>query len=178
MRLEDIELTITRMDDTFDANFGEWIRNEENARIVGHNLKKYIETYPSSTFIVVVKWIVKDWTLRSIIVLVKKMIVEDIKQNTDKKMEIIQGIVYTWNAVFIAEFMLSVTSGFSEEDKIMFCEKLCTEFSQEKLGEMMFHLESKVEEQVHNVIRRSMSESRKCPKRSINRTLLDAFNIS
>ena len=76
--LKKIEQSINLMDETFDANFGDWIRNEDNCKIVGSNLKRYIEKYKISDFITVVKWIVKDWTLKSIILFSKKLIVDDL----------------------------------------------------------------------------------------------------
>lgn len=80
LSLDDIERRIFLMDSKYDANFGDWIRNEDNARIVGYHLRKYIDDYSSEDFIVALKWIVKDWTLRNIIVLVQKMIIDDFER--------------------------------------------------------------------------------------------------
>ncbi|KAG0437886.1 hypothetical protein DMUE_3424 [Dictyocoela muelleri] len=83
LSLDDFENRIYNMDSKYDANFGDWIRNEDNARIVGYHLRKYIDDYSTEDFIVALKWIVKDWTLRNIIVLVQKMIFEDFESMKD-----------------------------------------------------------------------------------------------
>ena len=76
--LESIEESIRLMDSIYDANFGEWIRNEQNCKVVGQNIKKYIGKYDDSDFIMVIKWIVKEWTLKGIMQFTKKFITDDL----------------------------------------------------------------------------------------------------
>ncbi|KAM0677862.1 hypothetical protein BDAP_001540 [Binucleata daphniae] len=144
------------MDETYDANFGDWIRNEENARIVAHNLKKYVKEYSTDKFIVCLKYIVKDWTLRSIITLVKKIFDNnnDIYNldNQSDMIEILQGLVYTWNSIFISEFVISLLKNQNISYKIKFCKVFFDCFTKSKIRQILVHMENKIEIQVKETI--------------------------
>ena len=163
--LESIEESISAMDSIYDANFGEWIRNETNCKTVAFNIKKYLVMYKSSDFIVVIKWIVKDWTLKSIINLMKHLITDDLyrnipscldelnpytqiylknKQMYEYKLNIVSGIVYTWNTLFIAEFILATSVNFNEEQRAEYFYNVLEVFNRQKLSEILLQIESKL----------------------------------
>ncbi|KAM0674549.1 hypothetical protein GVAV_002167 [Gurleya vavrai] len=169
MKISDIENTVNFMDTTYDANFGEWIRNEENARIVAHNLKKYVCKYPNEEFITVLKYIVRDWTLRSIIILIKKIFDKKFLDNT----EILQGLVYTWNSVFIAEFLMSIMKNLEIQDKIKFLRDFFIVFEYEKVYEIMAHMDGKIESKVKEAM---ISQERKRNKGN-RKGILSSFYI-
>ncbi|TBT99710.1 hypothetical protein CWI38_1401p0030 [Hamiltosporidium tvaerminnensis] len=166
----DIDNTVCHMDETYDANFGEWIRNEENARIVGCNLKKYINEYQIADFVVVLKWIVKDWTLRSIIVLVKKMIVDDLyrssKTEYKRRIQLIKELICTWNPIFICEFILSVTKNFTVSEKVKFITHLLSSIEKQKSTDIIYHLIDKLDPKVKNMIRRTLVDRTNNTKRN------------
>lgn len=189
--LEKIEKSICYMDETYDANFGDWIRNEDNARVVAYNMKKYIDSYKTSDFIVVVKWIVKDWTLKSIIVFSKKMLVEDIKalsfkavgedeEKYRRRVRILSGLVFTWNPVFITEFIVSTTRAFSTNEKCKLLLSLLEAFEPKKLSDVLVQLEAKIEQKVWSELVKSFNEDTKKPRQRTRRTvsMLKAFNLS
>lgn len=190
--LEEIERSICHMDETYDANFGEWIRNQDNARVVAYNMKKYVDSYKTSDFIVVVKWIVKDWTLKSIIIFSKKMLAEDIKalslkggredqERYYRRTRILSGLIYTWNPVFITEFVVSTTRTFSTNEKCKLLNNLLEVFECEKLSEILSQLESKIEHRVWSeLVQNFNSESFKRSKQRSRRTvsMLKAYNLS
>lgn len=213
LSLNEVEDRINLMDCKYDANFGDWIRNEENSRIIGYHLKKYIDDYPVSDFIVVLKWIVKDWTLRSIILLCQKMIISDIEnfnekeinineyiflnnsnqsleinnQNKSKinlekntyinikqiknRMEIIKGLIYTWNPIFIAEFIGCILNDFSKENKILFLKFLIQEFESDKLNDILDRLAISSDIDDINKLKLYNKKKRK-PK-----NLIEAYNV-
>ncbi|KAM0680499.1 hypothetical protein GINT2_001187 [Glugoides intestinalis] len=149
LTIKQISETINYMDDTYDANFGNWIRNEDNSKIVGSNLKRYIDNYRESETITVIKWIVKDWTLRSIILLARKLIMEDIvgmsAEAYTKRIRILSGLVYTWNPIFISEFLLASTSEMTVAQKTEFMAGILGVFESKKLGEVLSQLEAKID---------------------------------
>ena len=149
LSLRKITQTIRYMDETYDANFEDWIKNEDNCKIVGSNLKKYIEMYRESEFIVVIKWIVKEWTLKSIIIFAKKMIIEDLATiNTElytRKAKILSGLIYTWNPIFTAEFLISCTNELTVTQRARFIISVLNVFDSRKLSEILSQLESKVD---------------------------------
>lgn len=151
LTLNKIAQTIIFMDETYDANFGEWIRNEENARIVGYNLKKYLH-YKIDDIILVLKWIVKDWTLRSIIILIKRMLIDEFNNLYEKKIEIIRGLVYTWNAIFIGEMIISIIKNLKGDEKTRFVKRLLRDFDRERVDEMVKVIGGKVDVNVKKVM--------------------------
>lgn len=160
------------MDDTYDANFGEWIRNEENARIVGYNLKKYLN-YDTSSIIVCIKWIVKDWTLRSIISLMRKMTLDELNDNIYKRLDIIAGVIFTWNTVFISEFLVAMLKGIKEEDRVVFAELLFKDFSKKRIEEVVKHAEGKIDKRV----KECMMKRKNVKRQRINK-VLDAYTLT
>lgn len=168
MKMSDIENSIKYMDETYDANFGDWIRNEENVRIVAHNLKKYVNLYSADKFIIVLKYVVKDWTLRSIIVLIKKIFDKEIN------VEIVQGLVYTWNSIFIAEFVVSLMKNKGLSDKAEFVRVFFDCFEKEKINQILSHMESKIEGRIREVIVELTNKKVK-PK---SKKLLKAYQIN
>lgn len=163
LKLKQIEDTIIYMDETYDANFGNWIRNEDNCKIVGCNLKRYVDSYRESEFITVLKWVVKDWTLRSIILLSKKLILEDLvgmgEEAYAKRVRILSGLVYTWNPIFIAEFLLAGTAELTVAQKTDFMVHLLGVFDSKKLSEILSQLESKIDVQTKRELVRKFKDS-------------------
>ena len=79
--LRTVEEHIILMDTKYDANFGEWVHNCSNARIIGQSLQKYLDIYPSEKFMVVIEWIIGDWSLKSRIIFLKNLLCEMIVKN-------------------------------------------------------------------------------------------------
>lgn len=182
--LKKIEQTISMMDETYDANFGEWIKNEDNCKVVGLNLKKYIEKYKPSDFITVVKWIVKDWTLKSIILFSRKLIIEDLTHKTleeyNVRIKILSGLVYTWNPIFISEFLLASTGEFTNDRKAEFFVALLRVFESRKLSEILAQIENKTDPELRNeLIKRFKEGIYKHSDDAMKRTnsLVDAYNL-
>jgi len=184
LTIKSIEQTVQLMDDTYDANFGEWIRNEDNCKIVGACLQKYIERYRASEIITVVKWIIKDWTLKSIILFTRKFVTDDIlyKIGDDyaKRIEILTGYIYTWDSIFVSEFLLTVTSVFYKEARADVIVDVLRAFEDRKQTEILSQIEAKKEYpggvELVGQLKRVVY---KCPKQRTNRTgsLVDAFNL-
>ncbi len=163
LTLKQISETINFMDETYDANFGEWIRNEDNCKIVGCNLKRYIENYRESEFITVVKWIVKDWTLKSIILFSKKMILEDLDNSNlelyARKVKILSGLIFTWNPIFTSEFLLACSSELSTSQRTDFMVGVLNVFDNKKLSEILSQIESKIDLQTKKELVKKFKDS-------------------
>jgi hypothetical protein len=163
LTLKQISETIGFMDETYDANFEEWIKNEDNCKIVGCNLKKYIESYRESEFITVVKWIVKDWTLKSIIIFSKKMIIEDLHVSNPemyaRKVKILSGLIYTWSPIFTSEFLIACTAELTTTQRIDFMVSSLSVFDSKKLAEILSQLENKLDTQSKNDLVKKFKDS-------------------
>ncbi|ELA41135.1 uncharacterized protein VICG_01834 [Vittaforma corneae ATCC 50505] len=163
LTLKQIDETILFMDKTYDANFGNWIRNEDNCKIVGCSLKKYLECYRESEFITVLKWIVKDWTLKSIILLSKKLILEDIIgmgiEAYTKRIRVLSGLIFTWNPIFISEFILACTVELTVTQKTDFMVSILNVFDSKKLSEILSQIESKIDVQTKKELVRKFKDS-------------------
>lgn len=158
LSIKQIDETISYMDETYDANFGSWIRNEDNCKIVGTNLKKYLNSYRESEFITVLKWVVRDWTLRSIILLSKKLIMEDISEYYQRKIRILSGLVYTWNPIFVSEFILAVSMEIPLEQRIELMVSVLNVFESRKLSEILSQIEDKVDSRIRKELFKKFKE--------------------
>lgn len=170
--LNDVETTISGMDLHYDANFGTWIRTEKNASIIGHHLKKYIDDYHISDFIVVLKWIMRTWTLRSIIILMRSMM-SDLKNSFRHRILIINGLFYTWNNIFIAEFVIAMTKEMNVDEKCMFYANVFRCFDNNKNEMILQMVADKVENKVKRVLKSVYGKKRN--KIRLNEDLVKAF---
>lgn len=184
LTIKQISETIRFMDETYDANFEEWIKNEDNCKIVGCNLKKYIESYRESEFITVVKWIVKEWTLKSIILFAKKMIVDDLcsisAELYARKAKILSGLIYTWSPIFTCEFLLSCTNELTISQQTDFIVCVLNVFDSKKLSEILSQIEGKVDVQTKKeLIRKFKGPIYSISKDQWKRTssMLESYNI-
>lgn len=182
--LQKIEQTISTMDETYDANFGNWIRNEDNCKIVGTNMKRYIEKYKPSEFIIVAKWIIKDWTLKSIILFSRKLIIEDLytrpADEYKRRIKIITGFVYTWNPIFIAEFLLSSANGLDSDFQASLFVDILKAFDTKKLGDILAQMEDKLDKSVRVQLSKRFTDGVYGPhKNDLDRTdsLTNAFTM-
>lgn len=182
--LKKIEKTVNMMDETYDANFGEWIRNEDNCKIVGQNLRRYISNYKTSEFIVVVKWIVKDWTLKSIILFSKKLILDSLfdysGEEYARRIQIVSGFIYTWNPIFIAEFLLATTMQMEVNQRVDIVARLLSVFEIKKLSEILSQIEGKTDQETKDLLVKKFAGAiYKHTGNTWERTnsLVDAFNL-
>ncbi|ORE00176.1 hypothetical protein A0H76_2059 [Hepatospora eriocheir] len=146
-----IEHSVTKMDNEYGANFMEWIKNEQNCKLIGSHLKKYINLYRESKTITTIKWISADWTLRSIILLSRVLLLDPPKSLNEcdhtkyKKSvpRIMFGCIYTWNPIFIGEYLLSVTSSLNNSEKSEILYQILNEFNSDKLKAILTVLDKK-----------------------------------
>lgn len=182
--LKQIDETIDYMDKTYDANFCQWIKNEDNCKIVGNNLKKYLKSYKDSEFITVIKWVVKDWTLKSIIIFSKKLFLEDIleldQEQYAKRIKIISGLIYTWGPMFISEFLLTCTSEMKKNQKTDFLVNVLNIFDTKKLTEILIEIENKTDcdtkREIENKFENSIYKNT-CDKWKRTSSMMDAYNL-
>lgn len=185
LSLKQIEDTINFMDSTYDANFGNWIRNEDNCKIVAGNLKKYIECYRESEFITVLKWIVKEWTLRSIIVLTKKLFIEDLgavtPEDYTRRIRILSGLVFTWSPLFISEFLLANTVEMRPIPRTDFMAGVLNVFDSAKLGDILGQIKGKMNVETQTELVKKLRRSVYLPTRDEwkrRSSMLEAYNIT
>lgn len=113
---KDVENSILTMDKDYEANFGDWIRNEQNSETVGVCLRNHMEGHSIEDAKVVIKWITKNWTLNSIIFLFIGLLNEPFQHNIKlsvKKMVISQRIALEWNVEFICVFLIQIYENLS-----------------------------------------------------------------
>lgn len=173
--MESIEETVREMDEKYDANFGEWVRNEENLKVVATNFKKYIEEYSEETVVEVIKWVVKNWKLKSICTLLKELVLSDLFHELDalnadmgfktdlrqkallkqrkaevlgriqRKIRIVNGLIENWGCAHISEFIVSALPDLKKEEKKAFLLHLLKEFDHQKLTEVFVKIDSAID---------------------------------
>jgi hypothetical protein len=186
--MESIESTIREMDEKYDANFGEWVRNEENLKIVSLNFKKYLDEYDEAVIVEVVKWVVRRWKLKSICALLKDLLVSDLfhevndlgreaekglqkellekraeaMRRVERKMRIVKAVVGNWTSAHIAEFIALSIPGMTKEEKKVFLLALLREFSHQKLTELFVKIDSAIDWAMKISIIKSSKSSGPC----------------
>ncbi|KAF7701705.1 hypothetical protein CDIK_0583 [Cucumispora dikerogammari] len=166
LTIEKVEESIILMDSKYEANFGEWIQNSVNCKTIGTHLRQYIQEYSLEDNVIVLKWIVRKWTLKSIVNLCTNLLVEkDENCNTKlslKKIAVCQGIIFTWNTDFITEFVNAVAGNLSYSQSLMlrFYANIFSAFDDEKFKEILGYLkEMNIETAVIDLIMVRKSKS-------------------
>ncbi|KAI5151203.1 hypothetical protein ENBRE01_1969 [Enteropsectra breve] len=167
----EIEQNIKEMDDKYDANFGEWIKNEENSKIIGYNLRKYIDRYSVAKTTPVVQWIINDWTLRGIILFSERLLSEDLVYKRGKayakRISILLSIMLHWNAIFIACFISSISSKLDIDSQTHFYTDILKYFSEPRLRDILVELDHYVlKEQIKGIQKRLVKQRGKLSKKT------------
>ena len=64
------------MDTLYDATFYNWLKSEDNVVVISMYLHRIANQYPLPRIINALKWLISDWRLESIAVLVKQVTVD------------------------------------------------------------------------------------------------------
>lgn len=70
---KDVHSNLIAMDQFYDASFYNWIKNESNVHISSTHLKRIIAEFPVENVSNGLKWLISDWTLGAITLLLKKV---------------------------------------------------------------------------------------------------------
>ncbi|KAI5186039.1 hypothetical protein NEHOM01_1242 [Nematocida homosporus] len=151
--IQDIDSTIREMDQQYDANFGEWVRSEENLDILAANFKKYITEYTDDTFAAVLTWVTGQWKPLSKILLLKKLFAAGIflcreKENSDtprKKIQILKKVVEHWTPADVSDLIIEFLIDMQKEEKKLFLLWLLEDFDHRKLTEIFIRIDSIVD---------------------------------
>ncbi|KAI5179776.1 hypothetical protein NEOKW01_0239 [Nematocida sp. AWRm80] len=151
--IEDIDATVKEMDCQYDANFGEWVRSEENLEIIVANFKKYLHQYTEQTFSEVLKWIVTGWKTSTRIVLLKKLLSKQLfRDNTPSQLEssrriirIIKSVIENWSPAQVSELIIEFLADMKKEEKRVFLLWLLEDFTHHKLTEIFIRIDNIVD---------------------------------
>lgn len=156
LTIEKVEQSIEFMDLKYEANFGDWIQNEINSKTIGIYFRNYVKDNSIHDLVIVLKWIVKKWTLKSIINLCTNILMENGNSNiylSLKKINICQGVIYTWNSEFCSEFVYCLSKNLKQIIKLRFFANIFSNFSDEKVNDIIILLkEKKVSKEIIKLI--------------------------
>ncbi|OAG29032.1 hypothetical protein NEDG_01171 [Nematocida displodere] len=164
--VEDIDATIREMDNQYDANFGEWVRSEDNLDILATNLRGYLEEYTPETFAEVLKWITIKWKSSSRIFLLKLLFKEEVfKENhaaspkpTPRTNIILKRVIDTWTNAQISDFLIEFLNGMGREEKRVFLFVIVENFTHQQLTEIFIRIDSIVDWSLKiSIIKKGMS---------------------
>jgi hypothetical protein len=79
----DVERNLRFMDQQNDANFTEWIRNEQNLGLSLPHLKRVMFDYGIDRIINGLKWLIYEWRLASIATTIKYLLIDDLWLNAN-----------------------------------------------------------------------------------------------
>ncbi|CAG8619675.1 1_t:CDS:2 [Paraglomus brasilianum] len=105
----DVYKNIKRMDTLYDATFYNWLKSEDNVVVISMYLHRIANQYPLPRIINALKWLISDWRLESIAVLVKQVTV-DWKGNEgdSRRGTLLRHMTYNWAPQFTASLIASI----------------------------------------------------------------------
>lgn len=68
---KDVHRNIKHMDQLYDATFHSWLKSEDNVLVTSVYLHRIANEYPLPRVVNALKWLISDWRLESISVLVR-----------------------------------------------------------------------------------------------------------
>ncbi|EHY65553.1 hypothetical protein NEAUS04_2407 [Nematocida ausubeli] len=151
--IKDIDNTIKEMDKQYDANFGDWVRSEENLDVLSVNLKKYVYKYDQELFTAVISWITNDWAFNSKVKLIYKVFrdglfhtnsPEDI-QNSKDSIFIIKKIIKNWSVLQVSELIIEFITEMEKEEKKLFLLWVLDEVPHDRLTEIFIRIDNSVD---------------------------------
>lgn len=151
--VEDIGSIIRDMDRKYDANFGTWVRGEENIDTIVFNLKKYIDKYSEQIFSEALKWITEKWRIESRIAFMKKLLSEQLfrdnsetqKEVSKRNIRILRNVLKAWKAAEVTELITSFLTGMEKEERKLFLLWVLEEFNHEQITEIFIRIDHLVD---------------------------------
>ncbi|KAI8052990.1 hypothetical protein BDF22DRAFT_598596, partial [Syncephalis plumigaleata] len=67
----DVDRNVRKMDETFDASFHAWLRNEANVWVSAGYLQRLAIEYPAERTARALAWLAEGWSVRSAAVLAR-----------------------------------------------------------------------------------------------------------
>jgi hypothetical protein len=144
------------MDETYSAIFSKWIRNEDNLPSAIHHMTRVANEYPLHQIIIAIQWLITDWRLKSIILLVINVTAN---WNDEEKLgALVKALANRWKPKFVGELTISVMERWNkntwnnEEEKRVHSEKkermlrvLMRGWQFRQISDVLLHLGSKLQ---------------------------------
>lgn len=149
----EIETTVREMDREYDANFGDWVRNQENVGLISANIKKYVQEYTEETFAEVLRWITKKWHAVQQVALLKKLFHDELfEENTSdnfqllrKKLGILKNVMSNWSALQVSELLTEFLRDMKKDDKKIFLTEILQDYDQQKITEIFIRIDNLID---------------------------------
>lgn len=95
-----VEHNMILMDHLYDASFSHWIRQEENANVIGYHLGRVMVDYPAEKISTGLRWLFVDWRMSNIVLVLKGM---NLKFHDE--IQVLLGLTDGWSTPHIIEFL-------------------------------------------------------------------------
>ena len=93
------------------------------------------------------------------------------------KINILAGMIYTWNSLFISEFLLTTSSSFNVDEKCEYYYCILDGFDQSKLCEILLQMETKTDEETKEKLIEKFNRDIYNVKKKRTGSILDAMNL-
>jgi hypothetical protein len=150
------------MDFTYSAVFSTWIKSEENLPSAITHFCTVANEYPLERIILVLRWIIVDWKLKSIIALITSL---TLNWTSEESLGLlIKELAETWKAPYVAELAGSVMERWNQFDqnghstelsktrKEKFLRTLMQNWNFTRIANFFFYFGSRVEWEIKSAI--------------------------
>ncbi|ORD93808.1 hypothetical protein ECANGB1_1541 [Enterospora canceri] len=86
-------------------------------------------------------------------------------------------MIYTWNSLFIAEFLTATSERYSPDEKCNYYHAVLGPFDRNKLSEILLQIEPKLDEETKEKLVNKFNKNSNKNKGSRTGSILDAMNL-
>ena len=106
----DVHSNLLAMDQFYDASFYAWIKDEGNVHISSGHLRRILVEFPEERVVNALKWLISDWTLGAITVLLKKLFTDYFWEQSCSSSDLSSAILISSNGNSSANCLLNDSS--------------------------------------------------------------------
>lgn len=145
----DVYRNIKCMDQLYDATFYSWLKSEDNVLVTAVYLHRIANEYPLVRIINALKWLISDWRLESISILVRHVTVDWSDEVGDlRRAHLLRHLTHSWATQYTATLITTILATppyqtSSNQQRERFLRAFAQDWDFSKLSEFFMYLQSR-----------------------------------
>ncbi|KAM3578331.1 hypothetical protein VKS41_009232 [Umbelopsis sp. WA50703] len=145
----DVYRNIKCMDQLYDATFYSWLKSEDNVLVTAVYLHRIANEYPLVRIINALKWLISDWRLESISILVRHVTVDWSDEVGDlRRAHLLRHLTHSWATQYTATLITTILATppyqtSTNQQRERFLRAFAQDWDFSKLSEFFMYLQSR-----------------------------------
>ncbi|KAG2187841.1 hypothetical protein INT44_000591 [Umbelopsis vinacea] len=145
----DVYRNIKCMDQLYDATFYSWLKSEDNVLVTAVYLHRIANEYPLFRIINALKWLISDWRLESISILVRHVTVDWKDEVGDlRRAHLLRHLTHSWATQYTATLITTILAtppymSSTNQQRERFLRAFAQDWDFSKLSEFFMYLQSR-----------------------------------